>query len=109
MGAGKMNFEDIDWEKQEWDFYYSDKQFVLGTILSPAQSIMHEERGRVTKAKINGKWKNFTERVPKGENPVGNWDDLVFVGTGKKTKEVFLSDDELDKLAIKMGKSKRKK
>ncbi len=100
-----MNLENIDWENQEWDFYYSDMQFVLTTVLSPPMiGGRVEKRGRVSKVKVNGKWKTFTERVFKGEIPQSNFEDQVFVGTGKKTKEVFLSDDELNRLAITMGR-----
>lgn len=106
--------ERIDWENQEWDFYYSDKQFVLTTIFSPPSLGGKEiEPGRVSKVKINGKWKTFTERVQKGKGPFSKFDDIVFVGTGKKTKDEYLSEKELEKLsrtmAIKMRNERIKK
>ncbi|WP_430510726.1 hypothetical protein [Gottfriedia solisilvae] len=109
-----MNLEDIDWKNQEWDFYYSDKQFLFITVLTPPMiGGRLEKRGRVTQVKINGKWKTFTERVLKGEVHQSNFEDQVFVGTGKKTREIYLSDDELNRLAItmgrKMGHERRKK
>ncbi|MEH7459377.1 hypothetical protein V7183_19830 [Bacillus sp. JJ1127] len=85
----------------EYDFYYSDKMFALGFLSSG---------GRINVVNIGGELKRYSEMVFKGEKPMSNWDDLIFVGTApqKEIKEEALTEKEMMQFAVYMREKREK-
>ncbi|MGH0590571.1 hypothetical protein ACQVQY_32075 [Bacillus mycoides] len=99
---------DIPWSSfidkdTPYDFYYSNKEFCLQIL---------QEDIKNQHANIDGEWKKYTKRVPKGEEVYTwdleiKWDDLEFSGTGTigETKEEEMSRETMDRLTEKIHKN----